>query len=299
MGREFVNSLLPSLPIRAGHAGVAVRGYRTVALRTIYQMRTVNIGPLQALHWPTTDLEAPQTILAIHGIWVGAHVWNQFGAYLASNGYETYAIWLRQHQPGSDYERLEGVGLGDYAADVAAVVRQLGAPVLLGHSMGGLLAQIAATVTEPAGLALLSSAPPFGIPAIPRLSLLITGIRNFCGRPFDSAPMHPFADWAFLERLSPDQRAALTAHRIPEPRRLARQLAFWPPVIRASQIRCPVFVGAGDEDPVIVPWVTRRIAARYRVIPNFYHGRGHMLNLEPGWQSVGDDLMRWVERFVA
>lgn len=262
-------------------------------------MRTVNIGPLQALHWPTTDLKAPQTLLAIHGIWVGAHVWNQFGAYLASQGYETYAVWLRHHQPGSDHRQLEGLGLRDYADDVAAVVRELASPVLVGHSMGGLLAQIAATLTEPSGLALLSSAPPFGIPIIPRLPLLITGIRNFFGRPFDSSPMHPFADDAFLERLSPNQRAELTARRTPEPRRVARHLAFWPPIVRASQIQCPVFVGAGDEDPVVIPWVTRRIAARYRVVPTFYHGRGHMLNLEPGWQAVGDDLMRWVERFVA
>lgn len=262
-------------------------------------MRTVNIGPLKALHWPTTDLKAPQTLLAIHGIWVGAHVWNQFGAYMASSGYETYAVWLRHHQPGSDHRQLEGLGLSDYAEDVAAAVRELDTPVLVGQSMGGLLSQIAATMTDPAGLLLLSSAPPFGIPVIPRLSLLMTGIRHFFGRPFVSDPLHPFADEAFLEQLRPDQRAVITARRVPEPRRLARQLAFWPPVVRASQVRCPVFVGAGDEDPVIVPWVTRRLAARYRVIPTFYHGRGHMLNLEPGWQAVGDDLMRWLERFVA
>ena len=261
-------------------------------------MRTISLGPLQALHWPATDRKAPQTILAIHGIWVGAQVWNPFGAYLASHGYETHAVWLRRHQPDADHRQLEGLGLRDYAADVAAVVRQLGDSVLVGHSMGGLLAQIVATMTDPAGLALLASAPPFGIPAIPHISLLATGIRNFLGRPFDSSPMHPFADEIFLERLTPSQRAELTARRVPEPRRLARQLAFWPPSVRASQVQCPVFVGAGEEDPVIMPWVTRRIAARYRVVPTFYQGRGHMLNLEPGWQSVADDLVRWMERFV-
>lgn len=277
---------------------LAESGYNADLLRTIYQMRTIDIGPLRALHWPTSDLEAPQTLLAVHGIWVGAHVWNDFGAHLASQGYETYAVWLRHHHPGSDHRQLEGLGIRDYAEDVAAVVRELGNPVLVGQSMGGLLAQIAATLTEPAGLILLSSAPPFGIPVIPRLSFLLTGIRNCFGRPFDSSPMHPFADEAFLERVRPDRRAQLIAHRTPEPRRLARQLAFWPPAVKASRVRCPVFVGAGDEDPVIVPWVTRRIAARYRVIPTFYQGRGHMLNLEPGWRAVGDDLMRWVERFV-
>ena len=262
-------------------------------------MRTVNVGPLQALYWPTTDLKASQTLLAVHGIWTGAHVWRQLGPYLAAHGYATYAVWLRHHQPGADYCGLEAAGLRDYAEDVAQVVRELDGPVLLGQSMGGLVAQIAATLSEPAGLFLLSSAPPFGIPIVPRLSFLIPGIRNFLGRPFDSSPMHAFAETVFLERLSPAQRAELAAQSVLEPRRLARQVAFWSPVVRRSQIRCPVFVSAGDDDPVIVPWVTRRLAARYRVIPTFYHGRGHMLNLEPGWESVGDDLMRWMERFVA
>ncbi len=262
-------------------------------------MHTVNVGPLQALYWPTRDLQAPQTILAIHGIWVGAHVWRQLGPYLADNGYATYAVWLRHHQPGADHRQLAGVGVREYAEDVAEAVRALDVPVVVGHSMGGLVAQVAATLTQLSGLALLASAPPFGIPAIPRMALLMTGIRHCFGRPFDSSPMHPFADGAFLERLGSGQRVELTSGRVPEPRRLARQLAFWPPAVRASRIRCPVFVGAGDDDPVIVPWVTRRLAARYRVIPTFYHGRGHMLNLEPGWPSVADDLIRWMDRFVA
>ena len=238
-------------------------------------------------------------MLAIHGVWVGAPVWNQVGPYLASHGYETYAVWLRHHQPGADPGQLEGLGLRDYANDVTAVVRDLGAPVLLGHSMGGLLAQLVATATEPSGLALLASAPPFGIPVIPRLSLLVTGLRHFFGWPFGSVPMLPFADDAFLGRVSPGQRAALTARRVPEPRRLARQLAFAPPIIKASHVRCPIWVAGGDEDPVIRPWVTRRIAARYGVRPTIYRGGGHMLNLEPGWSSVADDLICWVERFVS
>ena len=130
-------------------------------------MRAVTIGPLWALHWPAIGRRAPRTLLAIHGVWVGALVWNQVGPYLASHGYETYAVWLRHHEPGADPGQLEGLGLQDYADDVAAVARNLSAPVLLGHSMGGLLAQLVATATEPSGLALLASAPPFGIPVIP------------------------------------------------------------------------------------------------------------------------------------
>ncbi len=260
-------------------------------------MRTVTIGPLQALHWPATNRQVCQTVLAIHGAWVGAPVWYQVGPYLASRGYETYAVWLRHHQPGADPGQLAGLGLEDYANDIRDAVSDLGAPVLLGHSMGGLLAQMAAMLTDVSGLALLASAPPFGIPVIPRLSLMLTGMRHAFGAPFSSRPMYPFADDAFLGRVSPGQRAALTAHRVPEPRRLARQLTFAAPVVKASHVRCPVWVAGGAEDPVFRPWVTRRIAARYGVTPTIYFGGGHMLNVEPGWSSVANDLLRWVERF--
>lgn len=234
--------------------------------------------------------------MAVHGVWVGAHVWAQVGPYLASHGYDTYAVWLRHHRPGADHRQVRGLGLQEYASDVVAAVRHVRAPVLVGHSMGGLLAQMVATMTPLAGLALLASAPPRGIPVIPHLALVGPGIRHSLGQPFGSGLVYPFGDDAFLDRLPPNQRADLTARRVPEPRRLVWQLTFWPPAVQASRVTCPIFVGAGTDDPVIRPWVTRRVAARYGVAPTFYDGRGHMLNLEPGWQTVADDLVRWLRR---
>lgn len=152
--------------------------------------------------------------------------------------------------------------------------------------MGGLLAQMVAAMTPLAGLALLASAPPRGIPVIPNLALVGPGIRHSLGQPFGSGLVYPFGDDAFLDRLPPNQRADLTARRVPEPRRLAWQLTFWPPAVQAARVTCPIFVGARTDDPVIRPWVTRRVAARYGIAPTFYDGRGHMLNLEPGWQTV-------------
>lgn len=55
---------------------------------------------------------------------------------------------------------LAAIRIEDYAAAIAAHMRGMAAPpVLLGHSMGGLVAQLAAQAVRPAGLVLLSTAP--------------------------------------------------------------------------------------------------------------------------------------------
>ena len=168
---------------------------------------------------------------------------------------------------------------------MVAAARTLGSPVLVGHSMGGLLAQVVATQTDVSGVALLASAPPFGIPTIPRLSVLVAGFRHALGWT-GSGPMVPDSDNALLSWLDPDQRVRPTMRRTAEPRRLARQLTFWPPRVDSARVRGPEWVGGGDDDPVIRPWVTRRLAAKHGVEPTIYRGAGHMLNLEPGWSTV-------------
>lgn len=259
----------------------------------------MSLGPLRALRWHAIGPEAPQTVLLVHGVWVGAHVWRQLGPYLAAHGYTTYAVWLRHHHPEADQRPLRDLRLQDYANDIAGAAHGLGRTVLVGHSMGGLLVQMAATACDPSGLVLMSSAPPLGIPAIPRLSFLIPAALKFMGRPFAGDLLTAFGSEFFHERLAANQREQLRVHAVPEPRRVARQLAFWAPYVSRRRIRCPVYVSGGDSDPVITPWVTRRIARRYHVVPTIYQQRGHMPNLERGWEGVGDGLIRWIDRFVS
>ncbi len=262
----------------------------------------VAAGPLRALRWAVTDLQAPHTFLMIHGLWSGAHVWRRLGPYLASHGYTTYAVWQRHHQPGADHAQLEGLGIGDYSSDVEAAARDIGAPILVGFSLGGLVAQQVAARSSAAGLVLLGSTAPWGIPTLQPGLRTLEAIPRFLGRPIRPGPLRmdfPYVRETCFSHLTDAEAEAHLAHHVPEPRRVARELAFWPPRVPASRIRSPVMVAAGTEDRAIAPWVARRLAARYRVIPTLYSGRGHMLPLEPGWEKVGDDLMLWADRFVA
>jgi len=94
----------------------------------------------------TSDLSAatrPTPLLLVHGAWHGAWCWQEhFIPYLARAGYAVYAPSLRGHGDSPGRDRLRRTGIGHYVQDVAAVAAALpAAPVLIGHSMGGLVVQ--------------------------------------------------------------------------------------------------------------------------------------------------------------
>jgi pimeloyl-ACP methyl ester carboxylesterase len=79
-------------------------------------------------------------VLLIHGAWHGPWAWEEWIPLFREHGYEAEAVTLRGHGPGEKGYR--GVGLEDYRQDLEAAIERLPrAPVLVGHSLGGLLIQ--------------------------------------------------------------------------------------------------------------------------------------------------------------
>lgn len=86
------------------------------------------------------------TVLFIHGMWGGGHQWRGWQDIFEARGYATLAPSLRHHDVDPMGEPPAGLGrvsLLDYVADLEAEIAKLpGKPIILGHSMGGLIAQI-------------------------------------------------------------------------------------------------------------------------------------------------------------
>ncbi len=108
---------------------------------------------------PDTASDRPPIVL-VHGAANAAAVWTYWLRELAARGWPAYAPDLRGHGASAPMD-LSAVTMADYAADVAQVVRQLrDRPVLVGWSMGGLVAMmVAATGAARACVALAPSAP--------------------------------------------------------------------------------------------------------------------------------------------
>ena len=92
---------------------------------------------------PTTAVPRPPVVL-VHGAASSAGVWRYWLDALAERGWPAHALDLRGHGASAAVD-LSRVRMDDYADDVAALVGQLGRrPVLIGWSMGGLVAMMAA-----------------------------------------------------------------------------------------------------------------------------------------------------------
>src|ERR1051325_11141003 len=124
-------------------------------------------------------------ILLVHGAFSSAADLSAWKGFFAGEGFEVVAPTLPAHGR-SDPAALRPLSLPDYLKALLAVRnRMTEAPVIIGHSMGGLLAQQLAAAAPCRALGCVASAPPGMLPAqlraLPYLAPLFPTIM--AGRP--------------------------------------------------------------------------------------------------------------------
>lgn len=241
------------------------------------------------------DGPAGPPLLLVHGFAGGAWYWEPWQRHLALRGRATAAVELRGRPGSRPVADLGKVTLADYVDDVREAARLLGRPPVVGHSMGGILAQKLAEAGETPALALLCSMPPRGIP-FARPGLMLRQARHLGamvgGRPLVAGPGE--MEWIVLNRMPESERPALARRFQAESGTVARELSLGGLRVDASRVRCPVLVVSAEHDRFFSPRVARRIAARYGVQPRHYAGHAHFLVMEPGWERIAEEVGEWV-----
>lgn len=254
----------------------------------------ITIGGLSALVCaPTTEVGPP--LLFVHGYFGRAIAFERMMECLAARGHRCVAIDLRGHGDSQPTEHLGRVSIHDYVEDVERVARALGDPVLVGHSMGGLIAQLAAVRGVAKGIVLLAPAPPRGIPVM-SLRLAIAQAR-YMPAILLSRPVVPGrADLRALvvNRVPEAEREVLLDMLVPDSGRAGREMSILGVPVDRARVRVPVMVIAGDQDLFIPLSRAKRVAERYGVRCHVAPGRGHMLILEPGYE----ELCGWIESWI-
>jgi len=117
----------------------------------------------------TTCSENQPSVVLVHGMWSDQDTLETVEEAFKEEGYATCAINLPYHYSKAEHTesskaRLAQTRLQDYVAYIVEQVKQLQQPpILVGHSMGGLLVQLVAAQVPCHRLILLSSAAPAGI----------------------------------------------------------------------------------------------------------------------------------------
>jgi pimeloyl-ACP methyl ester carboxylesterase len=95
----------------------------------------------------------PVPLLFVHGTWHAAWCWDEhFLDLFGDKGFRAVAVSLRSHGASAISKPLNSVTFADYVDDVHITVDMLGSePVLIGHSLGGLVVWHGISVTYSTG----------------------------------------------------------------------------------------------------------------------------------------------------
>jgi len=253
------------------------------------------------------------TLLLIHGMWGGSWHWENPRRLFEARGFTVRAPALRHHDIAPDADPDPALGTTsvlDYADDLETLIRALPEPpVLVGHSMGGLLAQILAARGLGRAAVLLMPAPPAGIPVL-RPSVAWAFRCAYSKRGFWRRPIRQsFGEAAFsvLNRLPRDEQRAAHARFVPESGRAIAEigLPFLDPhaatAVDATRVTCPVLAVGGGADRIVPATAVRRIAHKYRRTAVYveYPANAHWVVAEPGWDRILGFVADWIERLPA
>jgi pimeloyl-ACP methyl ester carboxylesterase len=234
-------------------------------------------------------------VLLIHGMFGGAWYWQNYQRLLARHGYESHAINLRGHHGSRPVPDIGKVTLAEYIDDALQVARTLERPIVIGHSMGGLIAQKVVESGVGRALVLVASAPPRWIPVASWL--LVRKQVKYARQLFLSEPLLPSrgdADVLMFNRTPVEQRIVDFAKLVPESGHAGFQLSVGVEAVSESRVTAPVLVITGLDDQFVVPRVARALSRKYKAPIKEYRSFAHMIVTEPGWETPCGDVIQWL-----
>src|SRR5271169_3663921 len=125
----------------------------------------------------TANASGKQPVVFVHGLWLLDSSWNHWGPFFEDAGYSAVAPSWPDDPPTVELAREDpsvfaGKSIGDVAAYQQAIIEQLNTkPAVIGHSFGGLLAQILAGRGLSAATVAVDPAPFRGVLPLPISSL--------------------------------------------------------------------------------------------------------------------------------
>jgi pimeloyl-ACP methyl ester carboxylesterase len=276
-----------------------------------------------------TDYEAEQIekanatgrtpIVFIHGLWLLPSSWDRWAAVFEEAGYAPLApTWpddpLTVEEARANPDVLAKKTLGQVADHTAEVIGQLrGKPAVMGHSTGGLLAQIIAGRGLAAATVAIDPGPFRGVLPLPIPAL--RSAKPVLANPFNrgravTLTLDQFK-YGWANALSEEEAKQLyETYHVAAPGVALMQMANanLNPFTEArvdtrNPHRGPLLIIDGEKDHT-VPWAIANASYKKQKrnegvteivkMPN----RGHSLTIDSGWREVCDTALDFVKRFT-
>jgi alpha-beta hydrolase superfamily lysophospholipase len=239
-------------------------------------------------------------ILFVHGMWHAAWCWAEhFLPYFAQQGYTSYALSLRGHGGSQGRKRLRWTSLADYVADVTQLVSQMEKPpVLIGHSMGGMIVQKYLESNGAPAAVLLASAPPNGVFA----ATLRVAFRhplaflkaNLTMSMYQVVSTPQLAQQALFSADMSEEKARSYYSRLQDESYRAYLDMMGLSLPRTKRLKTPLLVLGATDDSIISQREVEATARAYGTKAEVFPSMAHDMMLEDGWRMVAERILAWL-----
>jgi pimeloyl-ACP methyl ester carboxylesterase len=262
----------------------------------------------------TTPSEATnpnRTVLFITGAWMHTSSWDQFRSAFEAAGYKTLApAWPYLDGNPADLrrnvdKRLGSLTFGQLVDHYAKIIEGLGEqPLIVGHSMGGLITQLlldrgygaAGIALDPGPIAGALPGPQSLLAAIPPLlaGWSNTHLLDRAGFAKNFANTVPAAELPAL----------FDAYVVPTSGRIFYQAAgmigTW---TRPKARKQPLLITAAQFDRTVTPYLSKAIYNIQKHSPSRtdfieFPNRSHFLAGEKGWEEVAQYTLNWAKKVI-
>lgn len=258
-------------------------------------------------------------VVFVHGLWLLPNSWDRWRGLFEDAGYATLAPgWPDDPNTVDEANRHpevlahKGIGqIADHFADVIGMLKKK--PAIVGHSFGGLLAQILAGRGLSAVTVAMEPAPYRGVLPLPVSAL--KSASPVIGNPANRARAVPLTydqfRYAFANAVSESEAHELYAtYAVPGSGVTLFQAAaanFNPwseaKVDNKNPDRGPLLITDGELDHT-VPWAIANAEykrqKRNKGVTEIVRvaGRGHSLTIDHGWREVADLALAFVRKYA-
>jgi len=255
------------------------------------------------------------SIVFIHGLWLHATSWSPWMAFFEQHGYATTAPgWPGEpatvREARAQPERVADRGIDDlvqHYKEVAAALPE--APILIGHSVGGLIAE--KLLGEGIGRAAIAIDPAQskGVLALPLLQLRagLPGLGNPLNKHRSVALTREEFRFGIGNALSEAESNELFERwTIPSPVRGLFEVALANFTLHSAakvntdnDHRGPLLLISGTADHTVPDPTTEATFKQYRrslamTELRKFEGRGHSLTIDAGWRDVAEAVQSWL-----
>jgi pimeloyl-ACP methyl ester carboxylesterase len=247
----------------------------------------------------TPIFEAP--LLFVHGTGHGAWCWDEhFLPFFAARGFSAHAVSLRGHGESEGRAKLKWTSISNYVEDVFRAANRLPArPVLIGHSLGGLVVQKYLEKHDAPAAILVAPSPSEG--------MFLSGLKIQLKNPWLMARVMWKQDYAvmystpalakkflFSEDADDEKIAGYVERFGSESYRAALEMIYNLP--KPRKIRTPMLVLGAENDAIISPKKIEKTAREFNADLKIFPNMAHDLMLEQGWKQVAEYMVDWLEK---